>query len=115
VLACLDDLHPDVRFVVRPSGGGTGAPRRVVTLEHSGASLTACTMFVRSPKGRPIEGRGTLPDVTVPLSRHDLARERDPIAAAGLREAGLDGMRAEQMARFLALAASEEGNPDESR
>ena len=59
---CLDDLHRDVTFVGRPTGGGTGAPRPCVTLEHSGVVIGFCTMRVYGPKGELIEGRGTRPD-----------------------------------------------------
>ncbi|HKB17303.1 MAG TPA: S41 family peptidase, partial [Planctomycetota bacterium] len=85
-LACLRDLHPDVRFVGRPTGGGTGAPRRIATLPHSGATITACVMEPRSPKGRLIEGRGTSPDIPVQWSRDDLLSGRDPDIEAALRE-----------------------------
>ncbi|MCI0585325.1 MAG: S41 family peptidase [Planctomycetes bacterium] len=85
-LACLRDLHPSARFVGRPTGGGTGAPRKIATLPHSGATITACVMEPRSPKGRLIEGRGTAPDVPVRWSRDDLLSGRDPDLEAALRE-----------------------------
>ena len=88
-LACLRDLHASVRFVGRPAGGGTGAPRKIATLPHSGATITACVMEPRSPKGRLIEGRGTVPDVPVRWSRDDLLSGRDPDLEAARRELGV--------------------------
>ncbi len=85
-LACLRDLHPSARFVGRPTGGGTGAPRPIATLPHSRATITACVMEPRSPKGRLIEGRGTIPDVPVRWSRDDLVSGRDPDLEAAMRE-----------------------------
>ena len=77
-LAALADLHPSVRFIGRPTNGPTGAPRQVTTLAHSGAKLTLCVMRVSSPKGRLIEGAGTIPDVPVRWTRGDIAAARDP-------------------------------------
>jgi C-terminal processing protease CtpA/Prc len=82
---CFDDLHPDVTFVGRPTGGGTGAPRACVTLRHSGAVVAFCTMRVFGPKGELIEGRGTKPDVAVPRTRADLLAARDADLEAALR------------------------------
>ncbi|MFY9341534.1 MAG: S41 family peptidase [Planctomycetota bacterium] len=81
---CLDDLHPDVTFVGRPTGGGTGAPRQCVTLTHSGALITFCTMRVAGPRGELIEGRGTVPDVPVPRTRDGVLAGRDVDLAAAL-------------------------------
>ncbi|HEX6810462.1 MAG TPA: S41 family peptidase [Planctomycetota bacterium] len=82
---CLDDLHRDVTFVGRPTGGGTGAPRPCVTLAHSGAVITFCTMRVYGPAGELIEGRGTQPDVLVQPTRDDVLAARDAALAAALR------------------------------
>ena len=82
---CLDDLHRDVTFVGRPTGGGTGAPRPCVTLTHSGAVITLCTMRVYGPAGELIEGRGTQPDVLVSRTRDDVIAVRDAEMASALR------------------------------
>jgi hypothetical protein len=89
--ACLDDLHPDARFVGRPTAGGTGAPRPFV-LPHTGAEVAFCTMRVERPLGGLIEGRGTTPDVLVTWEGADLAAGRDPDMAAA--RALLDGTTA---------------------
>jgi C-terminal processing protease CtpA/Prc len=82
---CLDDLHPDVTFVGRPTGGGTGAPRPAVTLEHSQVTVGFCTMRVLGPKGELIDGRGTLPDVPVRPTRESVLAGRDLDLEAALR------------------------------
>lgn len=46
VAAVLADLHPDVRFVGRPTHGGAGGPRVLAKLTHSGADVQLCTMCV---------------------------------------------------------------------
>jgi C-terminal processing protease CtpA/Prc len=83
--ACLADLHPKVRFIGRPTNGGTGEPRVITRLRHSQTDVQFCLMVMRSPKGRLIEGRGTLPHQLVNWSRQDLARGSDPDLAAALR------------------------------
>jgi hypothetical protein len=90
LLACLKDLLPSdrARFIGRPSGGGTGAPRQLVTLPWSGATVTLTVMKVFSPKGRLIEGRGTIPDRIVEWSWQDVIDSRDPDIKAALEEAG---------------------------
>jgi C-terminal processing protease CtpA/Prc len=82
---CLDDLHPDVTFVGRPTGGGTGAPRPAVTLEHSGITVGFCTMRVVGPKGELIDGRGTVPDVLVRPTRESVLAGRDLDLEAALK------------------------------
>jgi C-terminal processing protease CtpA/Prc len=82
---CLDDLHRDVTFIGRPTGGGTGAPRPCVTLTHSGAVITFCTMRVYGPAGGLIEGRGTQPDVLVSRNRNDVIGGRDAELESALR------------------------------
>jgi C-terminal processing protease CtpA/Prc len=79
--ACLDDLHPDVTFVGRPTAGGTGAPRPF-ELPRAGAGVAVCTMRVERPAGGLIEGRGTTPDVLVTWTGADLAAGVDLDLAA---------------------------------
>ena len=81
--ACLRDELPSAQFVGRPTGGGTGAPRRV-ELSRSGAQVAFCTQRVRGPAGELTEGRGVVPDVAVRWSRDDLLSGRDPDLAAAL-------------------------------
>ena len=69
--ACLRDERPDVIFVGRPTGGGSGAPRPHV-LPCTGAVVTFFTMRVWAPGGEPIEGNGVVPDVEVPRTRSEL-------------------------------------------
>jgi hypothetical protein len=83
--ACLEDHHPDITFVGRQTGAGTGAPRWF-TLPGTKAEVRFCTMRVYSPKGGLIEGRGTSPDVLVTWTRQDyLSTSADPDLAAALR------------------------------
>jgi C-terminal processing protease CtpA/Prc len=81
--ACLRDLHPNVTFIGQPTAGSSGAPR-TVTLQHSGAQITFCTMRVFSPRGRLIEGHGTLPDRLVRPTRNDVVARRDAALAAAV-------------------------------
>lgn len=90
-LRCLDDCHPALTVIGRPSGAGTGAPRELVTAEHSKATLGACTQRVYGPAGKLIEGSGTQPDVGVTWTRDDVSAGRDPDLAAAL--AALDRSR----------------------
>lgn len=89
LLACLRDLLPKERgrFLGRPSGGGTGAPRQLATLPFTGAQLTLTVMKVYSPNDRLIEGRGTVPDREVAWTWRDLVDDRDPDLEAALAEA----------------------------
>ncbi len=89
LLACLGDLLPKerARFLGRPSGGGTGAPRQILTLPFTGAQLTLCVMKVYSPRGRLIEGRGTIPDRTIAWTWKDVVEDKDPDLDAALEEA----------------------------
>jgi C-terminal processing protease CtpA/Prc len=75
--ACLKDRHPDVTFVGRPTGAGTGAPR-TFELPRTKVKVGFCTMMVYSPDGRVIEGTGTLPDVPTEWAPADFAGEADP-------------------------------------
>jgi C-terminal processing protease CtpA/Prc len=77
-LRCMRDLHPQFTVVGRPTGGGTGAPRPIVKLTHSGAEIVLCTMRVYGPTSDLIEGRGTAPDIAVRWSREDWLHGRDP-------------------------------------
>jgi C-terminal processing protease CtpA/Prc len=81
--ACLADNLPSARFVGRPTGGGTGAPR-ALTLSRTGAVVYFCTQRVRGPAGELTDGRGVVPDVAVRWSRDDLLSGRDPDLAAAL-------------------------------
>ena len=82
--ACMRDTHPDVIFIGRPDGAGTGAPRPV-TLPHTGAKVAFCTQRVFSPKNHIIEGVGVKPDILIRWSRDDLLKGRDPDLAAALK------------------------------
>lgn len=81
--ACIRDMHPDVTFVGRPAGAGTGAPRPV-TLPRTGAKVWFCTQRVYSPKGKMIEGHGVQPDVKVVWTRKDYLERRDADLEAAL-------------------------------
>jgi C-terminal processing protease CtpA/Prc len=83
-LRCLDDLHPSVTFVGRPTGGGTGAPRSLVVTSRCKFEVGACTQRVYGPKGRLTEGRGTEPDIAVQWTRADVVAGTDPDLAAAL-------------------------------
>jgi len=89
LLACLRDLLPRerARFLGRRSGGGTGAPRQIVTLPFTGAQLTFCVMKVYSPRGRLIEGRGTIPDREIVWTWKDIVQDKDPDLEAAFEEA----------------------------
>ncbi len=89
LLACLRDLLPRerARFLGRPSGGGTGAPRPIVTLPFTGAQLTLTVMKVYSPNGRLIEGRGTVPDRKIIWTWQDVVQDKDPDLEAAMEEA----------------------------
>ena len=84
VAACLVDTREDVTVVGRHAGSGTGAPR-AITLPHSGAEVTFCTMRVRTAKDRMTEGQGVVPDVPVAWTIADwLDDSRDPDLDAAL-------------------------------
>jgi len=85
--ACLRDLHPHVVFVGRPTGGGTGA-LRIVTLPRTCAQVSFSTVRVLSPRGRPIEGSGTSPDVALNWTQQDYAEGHDPDLEAALTALG---------------------------
>ncbi|MEM7518056.1 MAG: S41 family peptidase, partial [Planctomycetota bacterium] len=84
VVACLADVHPDVRFVGRPNGAGSGAPRDFV-LPRTRTRMYLSTMRVRSPVGRSIEGLSVPLDSHVDWSREDVLQGRDPDVREALR------------------------------
>ena len=81
--ACLRDTHPDVTFVGRPTGGGSGAPR-TFTLPATKARVTFCTMRVWAPKGEIVEGNGVKPDVDVVPTRAQVLAGDDAVLEAAL-------------------------------
>lgn len=83
VAACLADEHPDIRFVGRPNGAGTGAPRSF-ELPRTGTMITFCTMQVRTPKGRMGEGISVELDRHVRWTRDDVLLGSDPDLAAAV-------------------------------
>jgi C-terminal processing protease CtpA/Prc len=106
LLACLQDLLPAnrVRFIGRPSGGGTGAPRALATLPWTGATVTLTVMKVLSPKGRLIEGRGTIPNRALQWTWKDLLEERDVDLECALNE----GLRLSRMPLAVPAAINKE-------
>jgi C-terminal processing protease CtpA/Prc len=86
IAAALTDLHPNVRFVGRPTNGGSGGPTGLAELKHSKAHVQLCVMRVWSPKGRLIEGHGTRPDVPVQWTREDVLKGRDADLEAALKD-----------------------------
>ncbi len=74
---CLRDTHPDVQFIGRPNGAGTGAPRPFV-FDATGASIIFCTQRVYGPAGGFIEGHSIRPDHPVLWTREDFLQGRDP-------------------------------------
>jgi C-terminal processing protease CtpA/Prc len=83
LVAALHDLRPETYFVGQPTSGSSGAPR-TITLRHSGASVTFCTIRVYGPGGDLIEGRGTVPSARVLPSRLDLVDKRDAVLEKAL-------------------------------
>lgn len=84
VAACLADVHPDVTFVGRPNGAGTGAPRRF-ELPRTGSRIYFCTMRVKTPGGRMGEGISVEVDVPVTWTRADVLSGRDADLEAATR------------------------------
>jgi len=60
----------------------------VVTLRHSRAAVTLCTMRVQGPKSGLIEGRGTTPNTLVRWTRDDWVSGRDPDLQAAIKSLG---------------------------
>lgn len=83
VAACLRDVHPDVRFIGRPNGAGSGAPRSF-KLPRTGSSITFCTQRVKSASGRMTEGVPVHIDIPVRWTRADVAHGRDPDLLAAI-------------------------------
>ena len=83
VAACLADVHPNVRFVGRPNGAGTGAPRPF-ELPRTAATIYFCTMRVRTPSGRMGEGISIPLTETVIWTRDDVLHRWDPDMQKGL-------------------------------
>ena len=83
VAACLKDVHPDVTFVGRPNGAGTGAPRSF-KLPRTGASIRFCTIQVKTPSGRMAEGISVPIDIPITWTLQDLIEGRDPDLAAAV-------------------------------
>ncbi len=86
VTAALADLYPKIRFVGRPTNGGSGGPTVLARLRHSKADVQLCIMKVWSPKGRLIEGQGTRPDVPVEWTQDDVLKGRDRDLETALKE-----------------------------
>jgi C-terminal processing protease CtpA/Prc len=82
--AFLKDARPDTQFVGQPTGGGTGEPLTVGTLNTSNVPVQYCVSVIHSPAGRLIEGVGTIPDLLVEPTREDLVQRRDPALEAAI-------------------------------
>ena len=80
---CLDDMHPDVQFVGRPNGAGTGAPR-TFDLPRTNARITFCTMRVKTPNGRISEGVPVPLDIPVTWTRLDHLEGKEPDLEAAI-------------------------------
>lgn len=83
VAGCLRDVHPDVRFIGRPNGAGTGAPRPF-ELPRTGSTLYFCTQRVKSASGRMSEGVSVDIDLPVRWTRDDVLLKRDPDLTAAI-------------------------------
>lgn len=83
VAACLADNHPDVTFVGRANGAGTGAPRPFA-LPRTGVQIYFCTQRVRRANGEISEGNPVRPDIPVQWTRADVLDGRDPDLAVAL-------------------------------
>lgn len=83
VAACLRDVHPDVRFIGRPNGAGSGAPRSF-KLPRTGSFISFCTQRVKSASGRMVEGVPVHIDVPVQWTRADVIHGGDPDLTAAI-------------------------------
>jgi len=83
VAACLEDNHPDVRFVGRENGAGTGAPRGF-ELPRTGSKIYFCTQRVKTASGRFGEGIPVEIDLEVLPTRADLLNGRDAVLEQAL-------------------------------
>lgn len=81
--AALEAVHPNVTFVGRPNGAGTGAPRPFI-LPRTKTKIYFCTQRVQTPAGRMGEGISIELDVPVIWSREDVLQGRDPDLAAAI-------------------------------
>ena len=79
------------RVFGEPSGG-QALPALMERLPNQDVLMYAFADFV-DPNGTRIEGRGVLPDVTVPLTREDLLAGRDAALEAALDWIGGVGAR----------------------
>jgi carboxyl-terminal processing protease len=71
------------RLIGETTGGSSGAPI-TVRMPRSGAWVEIPAWALVDPAGRPIEGRGVVPDEVLAPTRADLAAGRDPVLARGL-------------------------------
>lgn len=78
------------RVFGEPSGG-QALPALMQRLPNQDVLMYAFADFV-DPQGIRIEGRGVIPDVTVPLSRDDLLTGRDAALEAALEWIGVAGL-----------------------
>ena len=81
-IAC---ARPDALLVGSPNGAGSGAPRPVGRLEHSGAVFTCCVMRVWNARGTPIEGHPLKVNLSVRPTREDIADGRDAVLEAAVQ------------------------------
>lgn len=77
VAACLEGVHPNVHFIGRPNGAGTGAPRSF-ELPRTQTTVSFCTMRVKTPNGDISEGRSVALQQKVVWTRADVLEGRDP-------------------------------------
>ena len=84
--AFLKDSRPDTRFVGQQTGGGTGEPMTVGTLNNSKVPVQFCVSVIHSPSGRIIEGIGTSPDVQIEPTRDEVLMGRDPALDAAIEQ-----------------------------
>lgn len=83
VAGCLRDVHPNVRFIGRPNGAGTGAPRSF-ELPRTGTKVSFCTQRVKSASGRMIEGVPVEIEIPAKWTRDDVLQGRDPDLKAAI-------------------------------
>jgi carboxyl-terminal processing protease len=86
-ISYLANCRPEARFVGRPNHGGSGAPRKIVTLKNSNVALTFCVMRVWDVNNHMIEGNPIHPHIQVKWTRNDLIEKADPDLTAAIQEA----------------------------
>ena len=86
-ISYLANCRPEARFVGRPNHGGSGAPRKIVTLKNSKVALTFCVMRVWDVNNHMIEGNPIHPHIPVKWTRNDLIKKADPDLTAAIQEA----------------------------